>query len=203
MGKTKQIIDEVKSKGIKVIIPNAFTAFRLYGAFAIPKEMANENYVKAATLAGMCGLSDAVDGNVARSLDAETLFGAKFDQVVDKAFVLGVLIPLLERDPKWALVILGEAAIAKTNIEKEMQGETVKSSLQGKLKTVFLFATIAASYLGQALDIKSPGFKKFLNGMFGASIAMEIITLIGYKDNEDKPKVLKRKTPKYIKIDTN
>lgn len=207
--KVTKMVDELKSKGIKTIIPNAFTAVRLVGSFAIPNQMMKGNTKNAALLAAACGLSDALDGKVARALNAETEFGARFDQVVDKGFAIGVILPLLEKDPKWAAIILSELAIAKTNIEKEMHGIHVKSSVKGKLKTISLFATIAVSYLGEALNINDPKFKTILNSLFGATMAMEIITLTGYMNTNVeveevfKEKTLKKEVPSYITIDTS
>lgn len=176
----KKIINELKSKGIKVMVPNFFTAIRMIGAFKIPNQMRNGQTKEAAIFAAICGLSDAVDGKVARKLDAETEFGAKFDQVVDKGFAISLIVPLIEKDPKWANIILGELAIALTNLEKEAKGKKVDSSVQGKIKTVVLFSAIALTYLTDALNMKDPLVKKALDLLFGASVAMEIITLAGY-----------------------
>lgn len=186
----KRILNEVKSKGIKTIVPNFFTAFRLVGAVEIPKQFLMGNHINAAILAALCGLSDAADGKVARALDAETTFGAKFDQVVDKIFALGVTFPILTKDPKWAFILLGELAIAKTNIEREMNGEEVKSSIQGKIKTIVLFSAIALNYVVDAFNLNSTEIEILLTAMFGASLAMEIITVASY--NKEKNKVLKK-----------
>lgn len=184
MEKMNKMVNEIKSKGIKTIIPNAFTAMRLVGAYKVPKEMLKGNAKEAATIAALCGLSDAVDGKIARKLGADTEFGAKFDQVVDKLFALGLIYPLIKKDPKWSAIVLGELAIAKTNIEKELQGTKVKSSLKGKAKTVVLFTTIAVAYLNEALNTRNPKIEQLLNGLFGASIAMETITLVDYIKKE-------------------
>lgn len=178
--RVKRIVNELKSKGIKVMVPNFFTAIRMIGAFKIPSQMKNGQTKEAAMLAAICGLSDAVDGKVARALDAETEFGAKFDQIVDKGFAVSLMIPLIEKDPKWATIILGELAIALTNLEKEAKGKKVDSSIEGKIKTVVLFSAIALTYLSDALNLKDPVIKKSLDLLFGASVAMEIITLFGY-----------------------
>lgn len=186
----KRILNELKSKGIKTIVPNFFTAFRLVGAVEIPKQFLEGNHLNAAILAALCGLSDAFDGNVARAMNAETEFGAKFDQVVDKIFALGVTIPILTKDPKWFLILLCELAIAKTNIEREANGEIVKSSIQGKIKTIVLFASIAINYIVDALELQNSEIETLLTVLFGASLAMEIITLSGY--NKEKTMYLKK-----------
>lgn len=183
----KRVLNELKSKGIKTMVPNLFTAVRLIGAIKIPYDMLTGSPEEAALFAALCGISDAVDGKVARALDAETEFGGLFDSFVDKLFALGVIIPLLEKDPKWAMVLLSEAAISLTNIKSKKEGIETKSSIAGKIKTVILFSTIALTYLNEVLNIKDPRTELFLTGLFGATMAMEIIALAGYiKSRENK-----------------
>lgn len=189
--RSKKIINELKSKGIKVMIPNFFTAIRMVGAFEIPKQMKEGKAKEAAIFAAICGLSDAADGKVARALDAQTEFGAKFDQVVDKAFAVSLIIPLIEKDPKWMGIILGELAIALTNLEKEAKGKKVDSSIQGKIKTVVLFSAIALTYLKDALNLQDPRIQKALDLLLNTSVAMEIITLAGYLNYHEPIKEIK------------
>ena len=64
----------------------------------------------------------------------------------------------------------------------------MKSSIQGKIKTVVLFATVALTYLNEVLNLKDPKTELFLTGLFGATMAMEIITLAGYLKERNKQK---------------
>jgi len=201
MENRKRILNELKSKGIKTIVPNLFTAVRLIGAVKIPVDMMTGSPEEAALFAALCGLSDAVDGKVARKLDAETEFGALFDAFVDKLFALGVIIPLLEKDPKWALILLSEAAISAVNMKNKKEGIEVKSSIQGKIKTVVLFATVALTYLNEVLNLKDPKTELFLTGLFGATMTMEIITLAGYIKTREKNKTLTKENSEHKKID--
>lgn len=67
------------------------------------------------TLYLLGGLSDAVDGTVARRLGAETPFGARLDTAADAVFVIAVLIKLSAelRFPPWLTVWIIVIAIIK------------------------------------------------------------------------------------------
>lgn len=87
----------------KTWIPNAVTSVRLVGALAIlflPVPSA-----AFFTVYTLCGLSDVVDGSIARLLHAESDFGAKLDSVADLTFYAVMLIRLLpeliEAMPSW------------------------------------------------------------------------------------------------------
>ena len=67
------------------------------------------------TLYLLGGLSDAVDGTVARRLGAETPFGARLDTAADAVFVIAVLIKLIAavRFPLWLTVWITVIAVIK------------------------------------------------------------------------------------------
>lgn len=192
MGKrSKRMINEIKSKGFKVIVPNAFTAFRLGASYKIIKAAINGDLKNTAIWATLGAVSDAFDGSSARKLDAGTEFGSKFDQIVDKVYAFSLIAPLLKEEPKWSLIVLSELAIAKTNLEKEAKGINVKSTTEGKLKTIMLFTTISLNYAIKTFNLNNSNIEKILNGMFGCSVIMELITLSSYLDKDDSKSLKK------------
>lgn len=76
-----------------ITIPNAITALRLVAAvILIFIEPLSLPYLIIYTIGG---ISDAIDGFVARKLGGETEFGAKLDSVSDIAFYLVTMLKIL------------------------------------------------------------------------------------------------------------
>ena len=92
------------------IIPNALTALRFLGAiFLLFFEVGSFDFW---TIYFVCGISDMLDGYLARKLGCESKVGAILDSLADLAFVVCCcfkLIPALAF-PKW-LWIWGEAIV--------------------------------------------------------------------------------------------
>ena len=92
-------------------LPNIITAFRLIGAFCLLFFGARSYGFWIIYFA--CGLSDMLDGFLARKLGCESKTGAMLDSLADLAFVVCCcfkLIPALAF-PKW-LWIWGETIVA-------------------------------------------------------------------------------------------
>ena len=90
-------------------IPNLITASRILGAFILLflGPQSREFYVVYA----LCGLSDLVDGFLARKLKTTSTFGAKLDSIADLSFYSVMLIRLLpvlrRRLPEWIWYLVG------------------------------------------------------------------------------------------------
>ena len=94
-------------------IPNIISALRIIGAFCLL-------FCRSASVAfwviyGLCGVSDMVDGYLARRLHAESKTGAVLDSVADICFVACCaikLIPVLQI-PSWLWIWAGLIVIIK------------------------------------------------------------------------------------------
>ena len=90
------------------------------------------------------GITDWLDGYLARKLNQMSAFGAFLDPVADKLFVIGALVVLLwleppRVDPLVALIIIGrEIAVSALRewMAKVGQAKSVAVAFIGKLKTV-------------------------------------------------------------------
>ncbi len=128
-------------------IPNLLTLTRIalipvfVGVFYLPWEDAN---IACAVVFGLAGVTDWLDGYLARRLNQTSPLGAFLDPVADKLMVAAALILLVEADPSPALaipvvIIIGrEIAISAL---REWMAEigaraTVAVSAIGKIKTV-------------------------------------------------------------------
>lgn len=78
---------------IKKIIPNVITSLRIIGAVLLffVEPLGVPFYI----IYSFCGLTDAVDGFVARKLNVATEFGAKLDSVSDLLFYIVMIVRLL------------------------------------------------------------------------------------------------------------
>jgi CDP-diacylglycerol--glycerol-3-phosphate 3-phosphatidyltransferase len=105
------------------------------------------------------GLTDAIDGYIARKFYQKTKLGKILDPLADKLLILTAFIslavikniPLASRIPPWltimvisrdSIILLGAAIIFIMNKEIE-----IKPSLLGKITTFFQMATVAAAFL--------------------------------------------------------
>ncbi len=85
----------VKAKVMKKILnlPNCITGIRLVGAVALffVEPLAIPFYI----IYTLCGISDAIDGMVARATGCSTEFGARLDSIADLTFYTAMLVRLL------------------------------------------------------------------------------------------------------------
>lgn len=131
------------------LIPNSLTTLRLGIAVAFP--LAPHDWRLALVLTG--ALSDALDGILARRLQAITWLGALLDGIADKVFTLTVLLTItvdgplswpqlagvLARDITNGLIAAYIAAVGRWDLFKR-----VTARPGGKLTTMAIFAMLVA-----------------------------------------------------------
>lgn len=90
-------------------IPNLITSLRIFGAVALIflTPQSREFY----SVYALCGLSDLLDGFLARKLRTTSPFGAKLDSIADLSFYSVMLVRLLpvlwRRLPGWMWYLVG------------------------------------------------------------------------------------------------
>ena len=94
-------------------IPNIITALRILGAACLL--LCNPAGVAFWIIYGLCGLSDMLDGYMARKLHAESKTGAMLDSMADICFVAFCAIRLLPvlQIPTWLWIWAGLIVIIK------------------------------------------------------------------------------------------
>lgn len=99
---------EERMRPNKRMIPNIITALRLVGSICLFfVEPFSPLFFAVYTI---CGVSDVVDGTVARLLDCESEFGAKLDSVSDMTFYSAMIIrifPVLLENVPLAIWLVG------------------------------------------------------------------------------------------------
>ena len=148
-------------------IPNALTWFRILLIpvfvliFYLPQQW---SYIAAATIFAIAGITDWLDGYLARKLNQSTPFGAFLDPVADKMMVAIALVLLVERHSTlWftvpAMVIIGREIIISALREWMAElGErtSVAVSYLGKIKTTLQIVAIAAMLAVKPEDYGGP-----------------------------------------------
>jgi CDP-diacylglycerol--glycerol-3-phosphate 3-phosphatidyltransferase len=159
-------------------IPNVITLSRiiliplLIGLYYLPEAWMSEQTrnVAATFVFILAGITDWLDGYLARRLNQMSAFGAFLDPVADKLIVAGALVVLLylkRVDMLVALIIIGrEIAISALRewMAKVGQAKSVAVAFVGKLKTMTqmvaiplllfhdpLFGTLDCQWLGTIL----------------------------------------------------
>ena len=135
---------------IPLNVPNVVTLSRiimiplLVGIYYLPDPWLSEEgkNITATTIFILAGITDWLDGYLARKLNQMSAFGAFLDPVADKLIVAGALVVLLyvnRVDMLVALIIIGrEIAISALRewMAKVGQAKSVAVAFIGKLKTV-------------------------------------------------------------------
>lgn len=96
-----------------MLIPNIITALRILGAACLL--VCNPTGAAFWVIYGLCGVSDMVDGFLARRLHAESKTGAVLDSVADIFFVACCAICLLPvlQIPTWLWIWAGVIVVIK------------------------------------------------------------------------------------------
>ena len=93
------------------------------------------------------GVTDLLDGYLARKRGQETVLGAFLDPLADKLFVLSTLVFLVAHDrvPEWLVVVLLSRELAITVLRSiaTTYGLVIAAGKTGKMKTLLQFVGIA------------------------------------------------------------
>ena len=99
-----------------VTIPNALSVLRLLGVPLFLWAILSERDGLALLLLLLSGVTDYLDGKIARAFDMESRLGQLLDPIADRLYILATLFGLVWRDliPVWLVVALlaREAAMA-------------------------------------------------------------------------------------------
>ena len=138
----KKIINSKRLISWPTII-NGLTISRIFLGLPIIISLKNGNNEISIFLILIGGLTDFLDGYLARKYDHKSAFGAKLDPLADKILLFGPMIWLALESlvPLWSiwLIISRELLITSWRSDKSSGGP---ASIQGKYKTIFQFSSI-------------------------------------------------------------
>ncbi len=138
---------------IKQNLPNSLTFFRLFSApvFVFFFFLEN-NFFKlfAGVLFVFCGLTDFLDGALARKWKVESKIGQIFDPIADKLIVISAIVMLIYDKSidgihifAGILILLREVVISGLREALSAMRIELRSSFLGKFKTVIQIASIS------------------------------------------------------------
>ena len=184
----KEAIEDIKTPGRRhKQIPNILTLSRMLSPLVIIPNALLGNSKEAMKLAAFFGLTDLVDGFIARKFNLSSPLGADLDALTDKLFAGTLLLTGAVSNP-YLLANTGlEMAIAGVNLKQKFSGNKSGSTIMGKVKTGAVFTlgglSVAATSV-QELD-------KVIFPLAISTAILQTMTLVSYlkkyNDNNQLP----------------
>ncbi|MBI2540998.1 MAG: CDP-diacylglycerol--glycerol-3-phosphate 3-phosphatidyltransferase [Deltaproteobacteria bacterium] len=135
-------------------LPNFLTLIRIVAIPFFLVLLSSELYLEALIVFVVSGLTDALDGAVARMMRQQTALGSYLDPVADKLLVMSsfVMLGFIQAVPPWLVVlvvsrdiiILLGYGVIYFMVEERL---VVQPSFIGKLNTVFQLVTVGVVLL--------------------------------------------------------
>lgn len=148
----------VKGEWLLLNLPNFLTLIRIVAIPFFLVLLSSRLYLEALVVFIVGGLTDALDGAVARFTDQQTPLGAYLDPAADKLLVMSsfVMLSLIGALPPWLavlvvsrdVIILFGYGMIRFLIEERLE---VQPSLVGKLNTLLQLVTVGV-VLAQLYD---------------------------------------------------
>ena len=141
-------------------LPNFLTLLRIV---AIPILLGDRRFLEAFAVFVAAGVTDALDGAIARLTHTKTTLGAYLDPAADKLLLLSAFISLafLNEVPRWLVVVVISRDVVVvlgyfllfTMTQETME---VRPTLSGKLATFFQLASVALVLVGLVRPLLVP-----------------------------------------------
>lgn len=167
------------------LLPNLITLSRLIIVIYLfttfyPYEF---NYITLIILIAVIGLSDSLDGIVARKFNLVSKLGIVLDPFTDRVVFLLLLIWIRELIPLYFLygIIIRETLILIGSIYVLITQKTVEVSNKGKVSTVLVFITICLYVLNTATTVPFLNSVTILIVLFYFYVAIEYLYNLIYK----------------------
>lgn len=131
-------------------IPNALTILRFILIPFIIIYIVKYKYLEAFIFLTISGLTDVLDGFIARKFDFITNFGKLIDPLADKTTQISILVALALKGiiPLWILVVVFIKEFVMVSGASFLYGKelVVSSRWYGKLATVLFYLAIVSSF---------------------------------------------------------
>ena len=168
-------------------VPNILTIIRFLLIPFIIYFLAINQYIVGVILFIISGITDVVDGAIARKFNFITDFGKFMDPLADKLTQISVLATLMIKEliPVWilAIVIAKEAVMIAGASFLYGRDVVVSSKWFGKLATVLFFIAIVCScfisYWNMSIDVNNP-LPDFAQYIYYLALFSSIFSLVMY-----------------------
>ncbi len=159
------------SKDKKKWLVNAITSSRILGALVLPIIFNIMSIPLLIAVLSLLFVTDFVDGKLARKWNVQTLGGGLLDSLGDKVLAVSCILSLIGVQNFLLIPLFLELGITGINVRRTLQGEIVKSSILGKIKTWFLSVTLAL----MAINVLNPNL---LNEIVSSVLHMNLNSLL-------------------------
>ena len=174
------------------LLPNLITLIRFFSAiylfiYFIPEEF---NSFILIFIIAIIGLSDSLDGIVARKFNLVSKLGIILDPLTDRIVFIILLFWLSSIIPQYFLyaVLIREVLVLLGSIYVLLTGASINVSQKGKFATVFLFVLICLYVLNSTISIPFLDQFSIVVIIFYFYVAFEYLYNLIYKsDNETIP----------------
>ena len=160
-------------------IPNALTILRFILIPFIIICIVNDKYLEAFIVLTLSGITDVLDGFIARKFNFITNLGKVLDPLADKSTLVSILVSLALKGyiDMWILIIVAIKECLMIAVASFLYGKefVVSSKWYGKLATVLFYLAIVAS-----LAIKYFNLPKFDIYIYYLALAVTLFALIMY-----------------------
>lgn len=165
-------------------IPNALTLLRALGVpVFLYIFMVLDQPITAFFIIALGGVTDYLDGKIARALNQITDFGAKFDPIVDRLYITAVILALASKDylPWWLVlaIIFRDLALLLVVVMQKIKGmKYLEVTFLGKAAT---FNLLYAFPLLLLIDASNIGELAFIMGWAFAIWGVSLYFYTGFQ----------------------
>lgn len=167
------------------LLPNLITLSRLFIVIFLFTSLtpADFHYISLIIIIALIGLSDSLDGIVARRYNLVSKLGIILDPFTDRIVFLLLLLWIRNLIPDYFLfgVVIREVLILIGSIYVLLTEKTVKVSNKGKASTVFVFITICLYVLNTAVVVPLLNIFTIFVILFYFYVAIEYLYNLIYK----------------------
>lgn len=144
-------MDKVKIKDLCRHIPNALTILRFILIPFIIVNIVQDKYIEAFVFLTISGITDVLDGFIARKYNYITNLGKVLDPLADKTTQISILASLALKGiiDMWILIVVAIKEFAMIAVASFLYGKefVVSSKWYGKLATVLFYLAIVSSFV--------------------------------------------------------
>jgi CDP-diacylglycerol--glycerol-3-phosphate 3-phosphatidyltransferase len=160
--------------------PNQLTLLRMIFLPFIVINLVKHDFKWALALFILAGMSDGLDGLLARTLHQQTLLGQYLDPIADKLLISAALISLVQIHvlPGWmAVLIIGrEFAVSGLRSIAAAEGYTIKASDLGKTK---MFSQVVAISV-MLPSVRHPGLRPVGMALMWGVVFFSLVSAVSY-----------------------
>lgn len=173
-------------------VPNFLTVVRFFLIPLIIISLLNDDYIIAFIILTLSGLTDVLDGYIARKFNFISNFGKLIDPLADKATQISILTTLALKGivPIWIIIVIFVKELVLIAGASFLYGKelVVSSKWFGKLATVLFYIAMVSSLLIRYFKI-SFAFDTYL---YYLALIMTIFSLVMYINTFFKNDYLKK-----------